>query len=35
MAGFSVDVGDAGASYAQGVAAPKSAYSSPTAAGLR
>ena len=35
MAGFSVDVGDAGASYAQGVAAPKSAYSSPTAAGLK
>lgn len=35
MAGFSVDVGDAGTSYAQGVAAPKSAYSSPTAAGLK
>jgi len=35
MAGFSVDVGDAGASYAQGVAAPSSAYSSPTATGLK
>tara|TARA_R110002153_G_scaffold239907_1_gene394464 strand:+ start:1782 stop:3770 length:1989 start_codon:yes stop_codon:yes gene_type:complete len=34
MAGFSVDVGDAGTSYAQGVAAPSSAYSSPTATGL-
>lgn len=34
MAGFSVDVGDAGTSYSQGVAAPSSAYSSPTATGL-
>jgi hypothetical protein len=34
MAGFSVDVGDAGTSYAQGVAAPSSAYSSPAATGL-
>lgn len=34
MAGFSVDVGDAGTSYAQGVAAPSSAYNSSTATGL-